>query len=149
MTPVKVILGIGICCLCAVAFMGCISNPANPTPTPVPTGTAIPVGYLVVNEMQNNATVSMTKGNFITVKLAENPTTGFQWNLTTTAGLSIVSDEYVPSDTSGKLVGSGGTHIWNISTGMIGDQRVSAVYKRPWEPITGNETSFSMTIVVN
>jgi inhibitor of cysteine peptidase len=149
MTRIMLILGIGICCLCAVAFMGCISNPQNPNPTPVPTGTAIPVGHLVVNETQNNATVSMTKGNFITIRLAENPTTGFQWNLTTTPGLSIVSDEYVPSDTSGKLVGSGGTHTWNISTEMIGDQKVSAVYKRPWEPIAGNETFFSMTIVVN
>jgi inhibitor of cysteine peptidase len=149
MTRIMVILGIGICCLCAVVFTGCISNPQNPTPTPIVTGTVIPVGHLVVNEMQNNATVSMNKGNFITVRLAENPTTGFQWNLTTTPGLSIVSDEYVPSDTSGKLVGSGGTHIWNISTEMIGDQKVSAVYKRSWEPIMGNETSFSMTIVVN
>jgi inhibitor of cysteine peptidase len=148
MTRIMVILGIGICCLCAVVFTGCISNPQNPTPTPIVTGTAIPVGHLVVNEMQNNATVSMNKGNFITLRLAENPTTGFQWNLTTTPGLSIVSDEYVPSDTSGKLVGSGGTHIWNISTEMIGDQKVSAVYKRSWEPIIGNETSFSMTIVV-
>jgi inhibitor of cysteine peptidase len=149
MTRITVILVIGICCLCAVAFTGCISNPQNLTPAQIPTGTAIPVGNLVVNDTQNNATVSMTKGNFITVRLAENPTTGFQWNLTTTPGLSIVSDEYVPSDTSGKLVGSGGTHIWNISTGMTGNQKVYAVYKRPWEPIAGNETFFSMTILVN
>jgi inhibitor of cysteine peptidase len=90
----------------------------------------------------------MNRSNLITVRLAENPSTGFQWNLTTTAGLSIIKDEYVPADTSGKLVGSGGTHMWDISTDKIGKQKIQAIYKRSWEPTTGNESTFSMTVVV-
>jgi inhibitor of cysteine peptidase len=90
----------------------------------------------------------MNMSSTITVKLQENPTTGFQWNLTTTPGLQIVKDTYVPSDTTGKLVGSGGTHIWDISTVAIGEQKIQAVNKRSWEPTSGNETAFSLTIVV-
>ena len=112
------------------------------------TGTAIPVSHLVVNESQNTATVYMNKGNLITVKLAENPTTGFQWNLTTTPGLRIVKDHYVPTNSSTTLVGSGGTHVWDISTEMIGEQKIMATYKRPWELVSGNESVFSMTVVV-
>ena len=144
-----VIASLGIICLIAVVFSGCIgSGPQNQTVSPAPTGTAIPVGHLVVNESQNSATVYMNKSNLITVKLAENPSTGFQWNLTTTPGLRVVRDDYVPDDTTGKVVGSGGTHTWDISTETLGEQEIDAVYKRSWEPTTGNESTFFMKIVV-
>jgi predicted secreted protein len=29
-----------------------------------------------------------------------------------------------------------------------GDQKFSAIYKRSWEPVTGNETAYSVTIRV-
>jgi inhibitor of cysteine peptidase len=144
-----VIISLGIVCLIAVAFSGCVeSGPGNQTMSPTSTETPVQVGHLVVNESQNTATVYMNRSNLITVRLAENPSTGFQWNLTTTAGLSIIKDEYVPDDTSGKLVGSGGTHIWDISTDNIGEQKIQAIYKRSWEPTTGNESTFSMTVEV-
>jgi inhibitor of cysteine peptidase len=148
MKRIMVIVSLGICCLFAVAFAGCVSRPETPLPSPVPAGTPVPVGHLVVNESQNTATVYMNRSNLVTIKLAENPTTGFRWNMTTTSGLRIVKDDYVPADTAGTMVGSGGTHIWDISTEMIGEQKITAVYKRSGEPITGNESTFSMTIVV-
>jgi len=149
MNRMLVIASLGIICLIAVAFSGCVgSNPGNQTPSPTPTETAVQVGHLVVNESQNTATVYMNRSSLITVRLAENPSTGFQWNLTTTAGLRITKDEYLPTDTSGKLVGSGGIHTWDISTDMIGEQKIQAIYKRSWEPTTGNESTFSMTVVV-
>jgi inhibitor of cysteine peptidase len=144
-----VIFSLGICCLCAGVFAGCISGPVNPAPSPTPVGTAIPVGNLVVNETQNNATVYMSRGAIITVKLAENPTTGFLWNLTTTPGLRIVKNEYIPDDPSGKVPGSGGIHVWDISTEMTGHQEIQAEYTRSWEKISVNESFFSMTIVVS
>jgi inhibitor of cysteine peptidase len=143
------IVSLGIICLITVAFSGCVgSGPGNQVVSPTPTETAVQVGHLVVNESQNTATVYMNRSSLITVRLAENPTTGYQWNLTTTPGLSIIKDEYVPTDTSGKMVGSGGTHIWDISTVTIGEQKIQAIYKRSWEPTTGNESTFSMAVVV-
>ncbi|MGA2912190.1 MAG: protease inhibitor I42 family protein [Methanoregula sp.] len=145
-----IIVCLGMICLIAVVFSGCIgSGPGNHVSLPTLTETPVQVGHQVVNETQNTATVYMNQSNSITVKLAENPLTGFQWNLTTTAGLRIIKDEYIPTDTSGKLVGSGGTHIWDISTDMIGKQEIHAIYKRSWEPITGNESTFSMIIMVS
>jgi inhibitor of cysteine peptidase len=144
-----VIVSLGIICLIAVAFSGCMgSSPGNQTVSPTPTETPVQVGHLVVNESQNTATVYMNRSSLITVRLAENPSTGFQWNLTVTPGLHITKDDYIPTDTSGKLVGSGGTHTWDISTETIGQQKIQAIYKRSWEPTTGNETTFSMTVVV-
>jgi inhibitor of cysteine peptidase len=147
MHPSVILIGAGIACIIAVACTGCIGNTPGSL-FPLPTGTPVQVGHLVVNEEQNGATVQVNPGTVITVKLAENPTTGYRWNLTTSSGLRVTLDTYIPTDTTGKLVGSGGTHIWDITADERGSQQVQAVYKRPWEPATGNETTFSLAIVV-
>ncbi|MDD1712666.1 MAG: protease inhibitor I42 family protein [Methanoregulaceae archaeon] len=147
MHPSAILIGAGIACIIAVACTGCIGNTPGPS-SPAPTGTPVQAGHLVVNEEQNNATVQVNQSNVITVELAENPTTGYLWNLTTSSGLRVMRDTYLPSDTTGKLIGSGGTRVWDISADAGGTQQIHAVYKRPWEPATGNETTFSMTIVV-
>ena len=153
MNHTTLILSLGIVCLLAIAvtFAGCTGtgNPVSQTPPPTPVGTPVQVGHLVVTEEQNKATVSVNQGSVITVRLQENPTTGYQWNLTTTPGLRVISDNYVPSDTTGKLVGSGGTRVWDISATATGEQKINAVYKRSWEPVTGNETSFLLTVMVS
>lgn len=139
---------LGIVCLFAVVSTGCVGNgPGNQTAV-IPTETAVQVGNIVVNESQNTATVYMNTSRIITVKLSENPTTGYQWNLTATPGLRIIKDTYIPSDSSGKLVGSGGTRTWDISTEVTGEQKINAVYKRSWEQTAGNETTFQMTVMV-
>jgi len=142
--------GIGIVCLVIVICAGCLGtgsgNPA--TSTPQTSGTPVQVGHIVVNETQNTAMTNVNKGSLITLELQENPTTGYQWNLTTSTELVVTGDHYMPSDITGKLVGSGGTHSWDITAAQTGEQKITAVYKRSWEPVTRNETTFSMTIVV-
>jgi len=44
------------------------------------------VGHVVATESQNGATVYVNRTTDITLKLKENPTTGYQWNLTVTPG---------------------------------------------------------------
>ena len=152
MNQTMFVTSIGIICLIAVAVAGCVgNNPGNKpvSAAPSPSETPVPGGHLVVNESQNNATVFVKTGDVITVKLAENPTTGFQWNLTTTPGLAVTTTSFVPSDPTGKRVGSGGTRTWDIATAAKGKQQVTAAYRRTWEPVTGNETAFILTVVVS
>ena len=155
MNHLRVIISLGIICIIAVASSGCVGSDKDyagklffPPTLPTPSGTAVTVNHLVVAEEQNSATVNVTTGAIITVRLQENPTTGYSWNLTTTPGLQIINDTYKPTYTTGKLVGSAGTHIWDISAVATGTQKIQAVYKRSWEPTVGNETTFSMTVVV-
>jgi inhibitor of cysteine peptidase len=146
------IINFGIFCLIAVAIAGCVGTgpgtPVTPTQTPTPTGTPVQVGHYVFTEEQNGATVYMNKSSTITLKLQENPTTGYSWNLTVTPGLTVTNDTYIPSDTSGTMVGSGGMHIWEMTASATGNQAMEGIYKRPWEPVYGNETTFNMTIIV-
>jgi inhibitor of cysteine peptidase len=46
------------------------------------------------------------------------------------------------------MVGVGGTRTWVIVAKDPGDQKFSAVYKRSWEQVTGNETTYSVNIRV-
>ena len=152
MNQLRVIISLGIICIITAGCTGCVGSDKDTMGKlffpPAPSGTAVPVNHLVVTEDQNGATVNVKTGAVITVRLPENPTTGYSWNLTTTPGLQIVNDTYKPTYTSGKMVGSGGTHIWDISAVTTGEQKITGVYMRSWEPVSGNETAFSMTVVV-
>jgi len=146
-----ILVGIGIICLMTIASSGCLgTTPVSPhpvqTPPPVPPATPVQVGHLVVSEEQNKETVNLGLNNTITLKLIENPTTGFQWNLTTSPGLVVIADNYQPS--SPQLPGSGGVHSWDMKAVQPGTQEIKATYMRSWEPVTGNETTFTMNVIV-
>jgi inhibitor of cysteine peptidase len=46
------------------------------------------------------------------------------------------------------MPGASGTHEWTIKATGKGQQQFTAVYKRPWEPTTGNETTFTLNVKV-
>jgi predicted secreted protein len=99
------------------------------------------------DESNNGATAEVVVGSEIKLSLDENPTTGYTWNMTIN-GLEVVNDEYLPSDTSGTMVGSGGTHVWYLKANEAGTATISGIYMRQWEEITGNETTFDMTVII-
>ena len=143
-------MGLGILCLAVLVVAGCLGTGSQPPSglTNAHSETPVVVEYVIAGESQNGAMVYITRTADITLKLNENPTTGYQWNLTATPGLVIVNDTFIPSDTTGKLVGSGGTRIWEMNAAGTGMQTINAMYMRSWEPVTGNETTFSMTVIV-
>jgi len=155
-TPLAIL---GIICVIAVAFAGCTGTAPSGQTTPAATvttaapaatggGMASTAAGLIVGNSSNGHLIFMKVNGMLTLKLAENPTTGYTWNLTVSDGLKVLNDTYVPSDTTGTLVGSGGTHVWEIETEQAGMQSVNAVYKRSWEPLTGNETTYTLAIDV-
>lgn len=79
-------------------------------------------------------------GQTMSVSLAENPTTGYSWNFTVSAGLKIVNDHYVAPTAS--IPGRGGLHVWTIQAVGIGSQLIHGIYRRPWEQITGDEQQY-------
>ncbi len=88
---------------------------------------------LLLNESYNGSTITAPLNTTLTLELAENPSTGYSWNLSTTSGLRIAGDEYVPSAANGTVVGAGGLHRWRIETVAAGLQEITGVYVRPWE----------------
>ncbi|HTY53164.1 MAG TPA: protease inhibitor I42 family protein [Methanomicrobiales archaeon] len=140
-------------CIAAILLAGCASPAAGPgitptpaTPTPVPTQP--PVAQVTFGQPDNGGTYSVARGAEVSIRLPENPTTGFLWNLSVPTGLTIINDTYIPDDPTGKLVGSGGTRVWFLRADLAGSQEISAVYHRPWEPAGQDVTLYGLTLVV-
>ncbi|MDD1662203.1 MAG: protease inhibitor I42 family protein [Methanomicrobiales archaeon] len=136
----------------AVFLAGC-TGPAvqplpTPAPTPSPTGAPMPAGPNSFTQVNDGGTYPVSLDSEIQLRLPENPTTGFSWNLSVTTGLSVMNDSYIPDDTSGKLVGSGGIHAWFLKAVQPGEQVISGVYRRPWEPAAPGVTFFKLSLVV-
>jgi inhibitor of cysteine peptidase len=145
---------IGIC-LAAILIAGCTqpTPPVTPTATATatatmtaaPTPTAAPV-MPVYNESDNGKTETLALGAQFMVKLNENPTTGYSWNISVTDGLKITNDTFIPP-TSG-LMGAGGVHTWSVLTTKAGLQEFAGIYMQPWENKTGNETTYMLKVNV-
>jgi inhibitor of cysteine peptidase len=139
--------------LAAVIIIGTImvsacTGTVTPTATPAvtPTATPSPGTMAVFNQSDNNKTVEIKNGETFKVILDENPSTGYSWNVSVTSGLTIVNDTYLPPVTD--LLGVSGMHEWHVKATGTGDQQFSGVYKRPWEPVFGNETTYVLNVKV-
>jgi predicted secreted protein/putative hemolysin len=111
------------------------------------TPTAEAKKMVTFTEADNGKTGNVTQNTQFAVVLAENPSTGFAWNATLSPGLELQSDNY-KDDASAGRPGAAGTHNWVMVAKVTGDQKFSAIYKRSWEPVTGNETAYSVNIRV-
>jgi len=107
------------------------------------TGCTSPAVY---DESSNGQTISVAKDSMVTIRLQENPTTGYSWQVNVTEGLSIVHDEYLPDKVPAGMVGSGGTHTWTVQPQDAGTFTFSAIYMQPWMNVTGSEATYTLTI---
>ncbi|MDD1664615.1 MAG: protease inhibitor I42 family protein [Methanomicrobiales archaeon] len=143
---------IAVACIAAVILAGCtgpVTGPVPPqTPTPSQTEAPMPAQPNSFSQVNDGGTYPVPLNAEIQLRLPENPTTGFSWNLSVTTGLSVINDTYIPDDVSGKLVGSGGTHVWFLKAMQPGKQDISGVYRRPWEPAATGVTFFSLSLII-
>jgi inhibitor of cysteine peptidase len=106
----------------------------------------------MITENNNGNSIDLKKGHAFYLKLSENPSTGYSWQLSVGNGLNLLSDRYHPFESSKSsknfVVGAGGFHLWRIEAAAKGSQQIKAVYKRPWEPETGREQTFTLNVVV-
>jgi inhibitor of cysteine peptidase len=103
---------------------------------------------MVVTADDNGTNITVKQGENFTVKLQENPSTGYSWQLNVTEGLSILSDEYIQDPAPEGYTGVPGNHTWIIQAMEPGNQTVDGIYKRPWENTTGTEDNFTIAVEV-
>lgn len=73
-------------------------------------------------------------GQEFKIGLASNPTTGYQWSVEVTDGLSILESRYETSCRDPGVTGCGGTSTWKIRAIKPGRQTFVGWYERPWMP---------------
>jgi inhibitor of cysteine peptidase len=106
---------------------------------------------LMITEADNGKTINVKQGNTFILKLNENPSTGYSWQLSLSSGLKLLSEKYYPSKSSGPngilIVGAGGYHLWVIEATNKGSQQVEATYKRSWEQAAGKTFKLNVEVV--
>jgi inhibitor of cysteine peptidase len=102
-------------------------------------------GITSVGEADSGKTIDASVGDTIEVTLDENPSTGYQWEMTASAGLKQTSTEYQGPTESPAQPGAGGVHVWKYSVDQAGTQTIGGVYRGPGtDAETGGE--FKLTI---
>lgn len=74
-------------------------------------------------------------GSTFSIKLDENPTTGYRWAYTVSdeTVVKLIKDDYVPDNKSGNLLGSGGKRVLTFEAKSKGDAVIDMVYERSFE----------------
>ena len=128
------------------SFELAVDNMFDEQPTPMPPR------QQVITEADNGKNISLKNGETFYLRLKENPTTGYSWQINLSQGLNNVSENYYPpkssKDNNQPLVGAGGVRVWEIKAVTEGSQQVKSIYKRPWENITGTEENFTLNVKV-
>ncbi|MGA2052682.1 MAG: protease inhibitor I42 family protein [Opitutales bacterium] len=118
---------------------GCSTNLM--TLTPLPTAATM-------TSDDNGKTITVAVGSPITVTLAANPTTGYQWTVPTlqdTRVVKFVSSSY--AGPSSPAMGAGGTATFVFQAAGTGISAVRLVYARPFAP-QDHPSYFAFTVVV-
>jgi inhibitor of cysteine peptidase len=88
---------------------------------------------VVFTESDDGRTVPAAVGDAITIRLSENPSTGYSWTLRQSSGLKLLVDDFEQPTASPEVVGAPGTRVFKLEVTGTGSQVVQAVYHRSWE----------------
>lgn len=102
---------------------------------------------VVVTEMDAGKTISVMVGASLEVRLASNPTTGYQWQATQTGAPCVqpIGRPMYQGPTAVSL-GAGGNQVFRYQAVRLGTARLLFHYRRSWEPVTIN--TFVIRILV-
>ena len=104
-----------------------------------------------ISENYDGKTVNVTVGEVIELRLKENPTTGFRWQIHRDGAPACrITQDFIepPAMVSPPVPGQGGTHVWRIESVQIGACDVALTYTRAWEANRPPAMSFGVHIQV-
>lgn len=103
---------------------------------------------VAIGQQYDGKTIRLSVGDSVKLALAENPTTGYKWEILAKPEpeFAIVGDAYV-ANPANNPIGGGGTHDWEFRAEKKGTGTLRLGYRRPWEK--GPAKMFTLTMVVN
>jgi inhibitor of cysteine peptidase len=98
-----------------------------------------------LNEQDSGRTIKVKRGAMITIRLVENPTTGYRWALEAGSGLEQVEDQNEP----GGKIGAAGVRVLRFHAKSIGTHELRLKNWREWEGESSVIGRFNAWIVVD
>jgi inhibitor of cysteine peptidase len=100
---------------------------------------------LKIDQNSNEGSVDAKRLDQLNLSLAENPTTGYRWNLKS-AGEPVCKLEKTFFDSSALPVGRGGTRKWLFNVVESGAATIELAYERSFEREKSPAKTFKVTI---
>jgi inhibitor of cysteine peptidase len=96
---------------------------------------------------EEGTSIEAAVGDTMVLRLPDNPTTGYRWELEPVTGESMVLDAsgYQPS---GGAIGSVGVATWTLHATAAGTTLIGAKRWRPWEGDASVLARFAVTVTV-
>jgi inhibitor of cysteine peptidase len=103
---------------------------------------------IVITPSDQGKIFEANQGELIVIRLEENPTTGYQWEMGAVDSqiIEILDSDYSP--TSGTGVGGGGTHTFRFRAKSPGRGKIQLRLRRSWEPVDAAIERFEVNILV-
>ncbi len=107
-------------------------------------------GTIDVTAKENSQTVKATVGNLVRITLESNPSTGFNWELRDFefGAADFYSSDIVARKTGNVLFGAPGDTVITLQAVKPGEQDITLVYRRQWEPPDQVAATFTFTLEV-
>ena len=89
----------------------------------------------VISDTADGMTVGLGVGQTVEVRLAENASTGFRWEMRQDGkpACRVVDEAREPPKSGAAMPGQEGTHSWRLVGVQPGECEVAMEYRRPWE----------------
>lgn len=101
-----------------------------------------------LTERDNGRRLVVAPQATIVVSLAENPSTGYRWQLQPlAAAVTLTADTYV-AGSSEPRPGAGGSRILTFTASAVGEATIGADLRRPWEQTSPPAETFTLTVAV-
>jgi len=101
--------------------------------------------FMILTCNDKEHTVDVDAHSFVNVRLEENPTTGYRWEVETAEGLTLVSDSFEPG---GLLPGAAGMRVFQFRVPDAGTHNLSIKNWREWKGDSSIISRYYVTIVV-
>lgn len=107
-------------------------------------------GTVEVTAKDNDKTVRAVVGNLIRITLESNPSTGYNWELRDFEfGAAVFnSSDLVARKDGNVLFGAPGDTVITLQAVQPGEQDITLVYRRPWEPPDQTSATFRFRLAV-
>ena len=91
--------------------------------------------------------IELALGQQVAIRLPENRTTGFQWDLESSGKpVCVLVNDAVEGQTGAP--GQGATHLWKFRAARPGQGTIALAYRRPWERQAAPAQTFTVRVRV-
>lgn len=107
------------------------------------------MAILQLTEANSGQVVDLALGQVLELRLPENATTGFRWQVRSEPGPGCtIQQDTTESPPGPPIAGEGGTHVWRLEGVQVGTCQFSLAYVRPWETGRAPASTFELRINV-